>query len=365
MIRKLKITIIAASMNAGGAERVISQLLSDWEKEGYELSLILLDKKEKFYSISENIPIIEIGQQSNNRVIDKIKRYQQVRKAVMSISPDIILSLPEEIGIYVLWALRHTKIPVVVSERNDPQKMPNKKITRFMRKLMYPHAAGLIFQTEAAASFFSEKIRQKGIVLPNPLDLSRIPDVWSGEREKLIVSAGRLEPQKNFPLLIEAFSLFYKSHQDYRLIIYGDGSQREKLQVLIDSKGLADVIKLPGVSNTLLEDIYKASMFVLSSDYEGVPNVLIEAMAAGIPCVSTDCEPGGAASIITNDTCGVLIPIGDIEALLDTMEKVEREKIGLDALEETSEIIKGRYCSEKVSREWAEYLEELVGRKVI
>lgn len=358
---KFKLTVITASMHAGGAERVISQLLHFWDKEGFELSLILLDKEEKFYSIPESVRVFEIGRQSGNRIFDKIDRYKQVRKIVGSIRPNVVLSLPEEIGIYVLWALRHTKIPVVVSERNDPHRMPTKKITRIMRQLMYPKAKGLIFQTEAAAAFFGNKIVRKSIVLPNPLDLSRIPDIWTGERDKVIVSAGRLEPQKNFRLLIEAFSVFYRTHNDYKLKIYGEGSQRRVLEELIDRKGLSGAAQLPGVSDTLLDDIKKASVFVLSSDHEGVPNVLIEAMALGIPSVSTDCAPGGAATVITPDTCGALVTVNDPAALSAAISSFADNGVDVKRLIDTADIIKNRYSSETVGRAWSEYLKSVAG----
>ena len=185
-----KICIVSSSMTAGGAQRVLSQLINDWEKKGISIVLLCTEKKEQFYELPVAVVKYEIGKQSKSSLLDKILRYREVRRIINNEKPDIILSLPEEIGIYVILANLGTGIPIVVSERNNPWLMPHVKITRFLRKISYKYADGLIFQTEKAKSFFPENIQNKGVVLPNPLELSRIPDCWVGEREKEVVSAG-------------------------------------------------------------------------------------------------------------------------------------------------------------------------------
>lgn len=359
----MHIAIVTTHMTAGGAERVISQLLGVWSKNDIQCSLILLNKKEIFYSIPENVKIYEIGTLHNKHYVDKIKKYARVRKIVKTIKPDVVLSMPEEIGIYVIGALLGTKYPVIVSERNNPWVMPDKKVTRILRKLLYPFADGFIFQTKQAASFFSKKIQKRGIVLQNPLDISRIPARYEGEREKVIVGAGRLFPQKNFPLLIDAFGDFYATHNDYKLVIYGDGYLREELENYAQSKLPKDSFLFAGQVKNLPETIKNASAFVLSSDYEGMPNVLIEALSCGVPSVSVDCAPGGAAELIEDGINGFLVPIGDRSALSEKLSFIIDNPDVADAFSKKSVELKSKLDSEKVCLEWYDYLTNIKQRK--
>ena len=351
----MHIAVVTKNMGAGGAERVISQLLKEWTKSGVSCTLICMHPGDVFYSVCEGVERYDVPKFSENYNVDKLLRYRHLRKVIRKMSPDIVLSLPEEIGIYVLGALIGTGIPVVVSERNDPWQMPNKKITRILRKLMYPFAKGIVFQTEQATEFFSPAIRKKGIVLPNPLDLTRIPQPHEGERKKVIIGAGRLVPQKNFRLLIDAFSDFYENHRDYKLIIYGEGYLRDELEEYA-RKLPHGVISFPGVSEHLLEEIKSASMFVLSSDYEGLPNVLIEAMAMGMPVAATDCRPGGAASLIDHGKNGMLVPMGDACRLSGAMKKLANDLDFANSVGKNALRIRECLNSEDVSKAWMEYL---------
>ncbi len=352
----MRVMIITASMEAGGAERVVSQLLNSWRANGVDCDLVLLRKRPIFYSIPEDVKVREFDRFCANRYVNKLRSYWEIRKIVKRVKPDVVLSLPEEIGIYVIGATLGLRVPVVVSERNNPWVMPNKKATRLLRRLLYPFASGLIFQTKQAASFFSTKLQRKGIVLPNPLDLTRIPEPCVGEREKMIVGAGRLEPQKNFALLIDAFAEFYRDHPDYRLVVYGEGGERKALERRAAEKLPEGAFSFPGRATDLLERMNKAAAFVLSSDFEGVPNVLIEAMASGVPCVSTDCAPGGAAELIDDGKNGFLVPIGDAKALSEKLaEVVDNQEIAAKFASESVKI-KEKLDAEIVCRRWLYYL---------
>ena len=190
-------------MLSGGAERVIAQLSNYFIAEKkVNCEIIMLDRSDIAYDLEPQVRVAEIGEQSPNKVIDKLKRYSLLRKRVKERKPDVILAMPEDIGIYAILALRGLNIPIYVSERNNPWVMPDVKITRFLRKIAYRYVDGIIFQTKMAKSFFPNYIQKKGIVLFNPVDASRIPVQYTGVREKKLVAVGRLEPQKNFSLLI-------------------------------------------------------------------------------------------------------------------------------------------------------------------
>lgn len=349
--------MVTRNMWAGGAERVIAELVKYFNSKNIKCSIITIDEGPVSYKVPQDVEIHAIGVISENKYLDKFLRYKALRNYVKKLKPDIVLSLPEDIGIYVIPSVLGLRIPVVVSERNNPWVMPWKKETRLLRKLFYPFASGIIFQTEQAASFFSSEIRKKGIVLPNPLDINRIPKPLEGDRRKEIIGAGRLDKQKNFPLLIQSFAKFYEKHPEYVLTIYGEGALREELEQLAASLLPKGACSFPGNTTELLKQINGASIFVLSSDYEGMPNVVIEAMAMGIPVISTDCPSGGPSELIQNGENGILVPVGDIDSLTFAMSRIAESDELANKLGSNAQGIKKRLDSGIVAEKWRKYLE--------
>ena len=353
----MHIAVVTRDMCGGGAQRVIAQLLEKWTAEGVQTTLISVYPDQVFYPVPEQTTQLSVTASAANGNVDKLVRYKQLRKMLKELKPDVVLSMPEEVGIYVTLAMLGTKIPVVVSERNNPWVMPDKKISRIARRLAYPFVRGLIFQTKKAASFFPASQQKKGIVLPNPLEAGRLPDVYEGERQKVVISAGRLEKQKNFQLLIRAFALFHKKHPDYRLEIYGEGSLRQELESLAAELLPEGSWKLPGQVSDLAQQLGRAELFALSSDYEGVPNVLIEAMAVGAPSVSTDCAPGGAAELIENGKNGILVDVGDAEALAEGLCRFAEDPALAKENAREAVKIRQRLDADRVCRDWLAYLQ--------
>lgn len=353
-----KIAFVTRVLTSGGAEMVLGQIINACTQRGIECLVLTVWHNDTIPSFLSDVKVLEL-EQTDDSLKGKVQQYKQVRTLIKEYAPDVVLSMPEDIGIYVIAAMLGTGIPVVVSERNNPWVMPYKKISRILRRFMYPFAKGLIFQTERAASFFSTRQQKKGIVLPNPLDISRLPEVYTGDREKIIVSAGRLDNQKNFPLLIRAFAQFHEKHPDYRLIIYGEGSKREELEALA-TQLLPDCCwSMPGRVNDLPNKISRCAIFALSSDYEGVPNVLIEAMAVGTPAVSTDCAPGGAATLINSGENGILTPVGDVSALAEALCQMAENPVEATAMAEKATDVRNKLDAEIVVARWIEYLNKV------
>ena len=350
-----KIVVVTRNMVGDGAERVIAQLVNYFAAQKKQCTIVTLNDDEVFYRLDPSVSVLPVGEKSGNKLLDKLLRYRQVRKIVQQQKPDLVLSMPEEIGIYVLLALLGTGIPVYVSERNNPWVMPDVKVTRILRKLMYPFARGLIFQTEMAKSFFPASLQAKGVVLKNPVDPGRIPQQYTGAWETVIVAAGRLSPQKNIPLLLKAFARFSPGHPEFTLRIFGEGELRQELTELAASLNIGEKVELPGRSTALLEKMNSAAMFVLSSDYEGMPNVLLEAMCMGMPCVSTDCPSGGPRELIENGVNGLLVPVGDVEALHRAMERMA-DPVFAKKMADAAYGIREELTSRDVFVSWYRYL---------
>lgn len=359
----MHIAVVTRDMRGGGAQRVIAQLLKNWSSQGVQTTLISVYPNDVFYTLPEQTAHLCITASASNGNVDKLVRYKQLRRQLQELQPDVVLALPEEIGIYVVLAMLGTGIPVVVSERNNPWVMPDKKISRIARRLAYPFVKGLIFQTKQAASFFPQSQQKKGIVLPNPLEDSRLPQVFEGERERIVISAGRLEKQKNFPLLIQAFAKFVAKHPDYRLVIYGEGSLRPELEALAARLLPEGSWELPGQVNDLAQRLGRAELFAFSSDYEGVPNVLIEAMAVGTPSVSTDCAPGGAAELIENGVNGLLTEVGNAQMLADALCRLAEDPESAKQMARRAVDIRQKLDADRVCRDWLTYLQSIAKRK--
>ena len=357
-----KLMVVTHKMSGGGCERVIAQLLNCFARDGIECTLVTECGVPSFYDLPESVRQIYLTF-DNTLKSSKIPRaYVKLRKLVQQEKPDLVLALPEKVNVWTVLFLLGTGVPVVVSERNDPHRHPENRIKRILRCLVYPFAKGFIFQTQEAADYFSKSIRRRGVVLDNPLDVSRIPAPHEGARRKVISAAGRLHEQKNFHLLIRAFARFYRVHHEYSLEIYGEGPDRNELMKLASSLGVAGAVHLPGQSKTLLEDINDSAMFVLSSDYEGMPNVLIEAMACGLCCIATDCPIGGVRSLIENGENGILIPIRNERALLEAMKTMADDPALAARLGQNATRIQQRLDETLVATEWRRYLETIVNR---
>jgi glycosyltransferase involved in cell wall biosynthesis len=357
-----KLLIVTHKMSGGGCERVIAQLLNCFVRDGIECVLATECGVISYYDLPEGVQHIYLSFDKTLRPKDIPRAYRKLRRLVQKEAPDVVLAMPEKVNVWTVFFLLGCGVPVVVSERNDPHRHPENKIKRLLRLFLYPFAKGFIFQTEEAARYFSKKIRSRGVVLDNPLDRSRIPQPYRGERRKVVAAAGRLHDQKNFQMLIRAFARFYRKNHAYSLVIYGEGPEKNALTRLASSLGVAGAVEFAGQSKKLLEEINDCAMFVLSSDYEGMPNVLIEAMACGLCCIATDCPIGGVRSLITDEENGLLIEPGDESALCRAMERVAADNALAERLGENASRIQRRLDEATVAEQWREFLEEIAAR---
>lgn len=327
---KKTLCFVITSMHRDGAERVMSLIVNASARMGYETHLILLSDPTVDYALDERVNVIKISEligQKTGRLSSIYKRYAILKKKIIDINPDAVLSFLTMCNIYTAFALRKKKIPVIVSERNDPGKECSGKIRRLVRRIAYRYADGFVFQTNDARAYFSKKIQKRSTVIPNPVK-NDLPYAQKSEKENKIVAAARLSAQKNYPLMLRAFKRFACDYPDYKLHIYGDGNLKESLIALSQELNISEKVAFEGNVIDLHERIKDAKMFVLSSDYEGISNSLLEAMAMGLPCISTDCPCGGSRMLIEDGVSGLLTPVGDEAAFYRAMKKLaENEEL--------------------------------------
>lgn len=317
----MKVVFFIPSLGSGGAERVVSVLASELTQREHNVHIAMLANRNCNYSLAPEVTVHyldceqELGMSSAKRYL---KRLVRIRDFVKRVTPDFVISFMAETNIDVCFALIGIPVPIIVSERNDPALDPASRVKQWLRKVAYFKPDHFVFQTPDAQAYFSKRIQDKSSIILNPLS-TNLPEPFVGKRDLRIVSVGRLHPQKNIPLLLSAFDLFVKVHPQYILEIYGEGALEGKISEQIREMGLQEKVQLKGFCKDVHQRIVNAAMFVMTSDYEGMPNALLEAMAIGVPCISTDCPCGGPRYLIQSGVNGVLVPIGSCKRLYEAM----------------------------------------------
>ena len=348
-----KIIMITAGMSGGGTERVIAVLAEYLRKRDWEVTILMTAGEEVAYPLHEQIRVIAIGKSTGGSLVKRLKRVRDLRKWFKQDKEQVILSFGTETNLFTLLAGIGLKNRVMVSERNDP----NQCRYAMLRNLLYRLADKLVFQTEDARLCFPKKIANKGIVIPNPL-ADGMERTIVRERNHDIVAVGRLEPQKNHKLLLQAYARFTQSYPDYRLVLYGKGYLEQELKVLAKELQIADKVVFAGFASDIRGKIQNAAMYVLSSDYEGISNSLMEAMALGIPVISTDCPIGGSKMLIQDRKNGLLTPVGDAEAFAGAMCYLAEDESRAEEMGRRAETVRQEYAADAVCEKW---LQEICG----
>lgn len=289
-----------------------------------------------------------------------------MRAQLRTLRPDVVVSFLAKVNLLVLVASLGLPIPVVVSERVDPERQPWPPGLGLLRKRLYRRAVSVVVQTNKVSLWARSFLKPERVwVIPNPAvaaeQVATSEDRGSSAAHT-VVSAGRLHHQKGFDLLLEAFALSARKHPTWSLLILGEGPERGTLRARASSLGISDRVEMPGVSHELGAALASADLFVLSSRWEGFPNVLLEAMAAGLPVVSFDC-PSGPAEIITQDENGILVRPEDAGALAGAMDRLMSDETERKRLGEAAKGVTERFSQDKVMSKWDELLEKVTEDK--
>lgn len=346
-----KVMFVCQSLGNGGAERVVSVLTDELSEADYRVLILTMTKEKQVYNINENVEIVAPHKNYNAGILGKLQRVKIIRDEIIKHKIDVVVAFSHYNAMFSVIASYGLPVRITGSERNDPAQLKNRKILNSTRNILYKKLDCLVCQTDEAKAYFPNKIQEKTTIILNPISASII-DPYCGEKEKKIVTFCRLEPQKNLRMLIDAFEMLYEEYPDYELNIYGEGSERENLLNYIVSKGLVNVISIKPFCKDVHQKVMKATIFALPSNYEGLSNSMIEAMALGIPTVVTDCPCGGARMVIENNKNGIMVAVDDPKAMYEAFKKIIVSPKFAKELSNNGVKIRDKLNCKKIAKQW-------------
>ena len=397
-----KLLFVMPVMKGGGAEKVAALLLNEFNKNGYNCELVLTnsDRSEVVdRGLNKSVAVTVLREDFSSKnpaqkvflhmfrlfssLICKIPEtfkmkvpavlarlsfvaqyYDELNalKKVFLSNPDAdIISFLQPSIPMTLLATENLPNRVVVSERADPYRLLKKRYGYKFIKKYYQRADAVVFQTNDAMAAYPENISKKGTVIFNPIN-DKLPEPYFGEREKYITTFCRISRQKNLPVLVESFSEFHKEFSDYRLKIIGEPQNNDDRAALAETKALADklgiteYIDFMPFSSQVHNLIIKDAMYVNSSDYEGMSNAMLEAMAIGMPVICTDCPIGGANAVINNYENGILTEVGNAKEMCEAMKKIANDKDLTNKLSHNAAQIRYELSLDNTAKKWMELL---------
>lgn len=363
----MKVAIVQAGLSAGGAERVVNLLAEDRRARGDQVHVFAFaqPEEESYFSYHPSIVIHRLAD-SQHRILNglgvvrSMHRLLILRAAFKSLRPDVVISFLTKINVLTLIATLGLDLPTIISERNNPQLQQKHWFWRVISELIIRKADALVMQTLAITKTLPDRLRQKAVVIANPCRVSAT--VGISNHSDLVVAVGRLVEQKGFDTLTQAFALLAAEFPSWSLKIYGDGPERGCLQNKIISLSLEDRIFLPGVTEQPGQWVDGASIFVLSSRYEGFPNVLVEGMAKALPVVSTDC-PFGPSEIIEPNISGLLVPVDDADKLAAAMRQLMKDESLRGKMGASAQKAISKFAFETIMDKWDACIRDVLSAK--
>lgn len=356
-------------MQSGGAERVAALLCNRWADQGHDVMLLptFSGRGECFYTLHEAVKLEYLADRvggTKKGAVKAICRFLSLRRIIRATHPDVVVSFLSHVNVITLLAALGLKVPVVVAERIYPPAMKLAWHWEWLRKITYPLANTVVMQTKQGLDWLhkscpkaSGQVIANPIVYPLPIGEPRLmPEAWLKPNRHLLLAVGRLEPQKQFSDLIFSFSRLSVAFPNWDLVILGEGSERRHLKFLISKMGLEDRVLLPGRAGNIADWYSQADLYVMSSRFEGFPNVLLEAMAYSLPAVSFDCNTG-PRDIIRHEVDGLLVPVEDgQEGLTDSLNKLMLDDALRARMGSQAASVRNRFSMVYIGASWDEVI---------
>ncbi|WP_244850655.1 glycosyltransferase family 4 protein [Caballeronia sp. SL2Y3] len=360
----MNITLLVSSMGSGGAERVAATLVNAWSARGDTVTLVATYRRSTpcFYALSDTVRFVRLAdrvKQPRGGALGYLERQRALRAVIAESRPDVVVCFLYNVNLAGILASLRQRVPLIVCEHNDPSVDGRSRFWRLATRLAYPRADAVTVLTENVVEPFRAMVPgvRHMAVMPNPLppELFREsgPRTLAAENGRMrLASFGRLHPQKNYGLLIDAFASIASRFPMWDLTIWGEGAERASLQAKIDGHGLGERISLPGVTSDPWAEMRRAQAFAMSSRFEGFGLALAESMALGVPAVAVDCK-SGPRDITRNGEDALLVPPNDRDALADALARLlGDERLRAELGRKGAQSMRERYSVDAILRLW-------------
>ncbi len=353
----MKILVLNTNIGYGGASKMLTFVANTLGNAGNEVIYLTYRDSAVLQPVSAAVKHRHIvTEEKGTGLFGTIRTIKYLHGALKREKFDVAIAFLSPSQLRLALASRFTKTRVIFSHRADPytklkQNGMKFRFADFLNSIAFRMADYFVFQTKMARDYYPESIRIRSTVIANPINiLVRTKERNVDTIRKSIVTVGRHEiKQKRQDVLIEAFNIFNTTHPDYLLEIYGDGEDGMRVEELAKSN---PNIQICGATRQVAERIQNAAMFVLSSDYEGIPNALLEAMSLGVPCISTDCSPGGASMLIDSKEKGLIVNCGDAKALANAMAYMADNSEEAELMGKNGMSVNIDYASGIIANKW-------------
>lgn len=365
----MRILFLNTNIGYGGASKIMVWVANQCAKNGYEVTFMTYRDRKVLQSLNPSVRLIHEQLESINGKTNFLFTVKWIHKFINKNNFDIGIAFLSPSILRLSIAAKGTGMKVIFSQRGDPYyknpiKFLKSKVVKWLNRWAFNQADAYVFQTDMAQAYYSTAIQKRSVIIPNPISPIHRTESREGNIHKFFVSIGRLDiKQKRQDLLIEAFNLISQKFPEFILKIYGDGKDEAIVRKLAASN---KKIFIMGCTRNVAASVQNAWATVLSSDSEGIPNALLESMSLGVPSISTNCSPGGAAMLIRNKENGILVPRGNVQALAEAMEYMITHPKEAEAMGKAGAAINNLYAEDIVSKKWLTLIESLYDRgKVI
>lgn len=322
----MNITLVISSLGSGGAERALVGL-ANWWCHKHKVTIITYLDKPDFYSLDDKVVRVRVSQQASSKALSFFKRLKGLRREIIKSTPDRVLSFVDRCNVLTLLSTLGLGLKVIVAERTNPEYYNIGKLWNILREIFYSKAYRIIIQTESIRNWaLKYKSDDSVYTIPNAIDNSRLKLIMKSDAsakvkkfEFSILAIGRLSYEKGHDQLLLAFSKIHHLYPQWGIEIIGDGVLRGDLELLVESLQLKDKVYFHGNLQNPFNILRQSNIFVLPSRVEGFPNVLLEALSAGKPCISFNC-PSGPSDLISHKNNGLLVNPNDINAMAEAMK---------------------------------------------
>lgn len=357
----MKILFVNTNIGYGGASKMMATVANACA-EKHDVTFLTFRNAEIKQPLSDKVKFVfDSLFESKIKPLEMLGQIRALRRYIKRERFDLAVAFLWPSHYMTVLAAKGTKTKVLLSERADPvTRAKNRTCVGYIFESIIRRADAYVFQSDGAANAYPKRCRERGTVIVNALPDVDYPVYAPDEAQKSIVCVARFENrQKRLDVLVDAFAIFCQTRSDYVLRLVGDGPDEGAIKERVKASGIADKVEFCGARKDVLAILAKSTIFALSADYEGIPNALLEAMAVGVPSVSTDCSPGGARMVVDDGVNGLITPCGDPAKLAEALGRLADDAELRRQFSQNAAVVKTKFAPEKARAAWLEAVERL------